>query len=136
MGQAYPIELEEQYAVDPPRTHWLLQRSYDLSMEQNVPAAPRQYTLATKHPVVANSKWFADLVGDPLQALGLDMSQEEVESIRQGCQDVELETTVAAMLAFPGLREEADFSAAARTQPLLDPLSERELELLRLVVTG
>ena len=109
--------------------------AYLFVLQKNAAAALRHYTIATQHPFVANSKWFADLVGNRVNALAQDLSQVEIASIRQGCQDPDLETVVAAILASSSLADKAAF-ASAGTQPLIEPLSARELELLRLVVAG
>lgn len=56
------------------------------------------YALAEKQPFVSNSRWFADVFGQHIEAAAASLSQERRASAQAGGQQLELWETVAGLL--------------------------------------
>jgi tetratricopeptide (TPR) repeat protein len=57
------------------------------------------YGLASCHPAVANSRWFADVVGQPIAAVAAELPPDAVAAAEERGRARDLEATVAELLA-------------------------------------
>lgn len=57
------------------------------------------YSLALRFPLVAESRWFADVVGDTLAEVAATLPAERVAILQERGQARDLEATVAELLA-------------------------------------
>ena len=68
-----------------------------LSIEQG-DAAIELYTLASRHPCVANSRWFEDVAGRHIDALAATLPPHMVTAARERGRARDLEATVVEFL--------------------------------------
>jgi ATP/maltotriose-dependent transcriptional regulator MalT len=107
------------------------------AMGNEASPALEHYSLAFQHPFVANSRWFEELIGERVQSACESLSAAEAEAIRVRASGMDLEASAATMLAqWKSPSAKKPVAAIAGAQPLLDPPSQRELELLQLVAEG
>lgn len=112
-------------------------KAYLHAVENEASLALEAYSLAQQHPFVAHSRWFADVVGHRVHEAVSNLSPSETDLIMQRSTESDLETAAAAILAQSDVpKEKKPVVGTAPVLPLLDPLSERELELLQLVAAG
>ena len=62
------------------------------------------YALASRYPTVANSRWFADVVGRPISAIAAALPPDVVAAAEERGQARDLDATVAELLAELGER--------------------------------
>lgn len=67
--------------------------------EGNVQRALELYTLAYRHPYVANSCWFADVIGQHLEVVAASLPPEEVATAQKRGQELDLWETAASLPA-------------------------------------
>lgn len=68
----------------------------DLGYEER---AVELYALASRYPVVANSRWFADVVGRPVSAIAATLPLDVVAAAEERGRARDLDTTVTGLLA-------------------------------------
>jgi predicted ATPase/DNA-binding SARP family transcriptional activator len=68
----------------------------DLGQEER---AVELYALASRYPVVANSRWFEDVVGRPVSAIAATLPLDVVAAAEERGRARDLDTTVAELLA-------------------------------------
>ena len=82
-----------------PRTRALPLLALLLADRGEVARAVELYALASRHPVVANSRWFEDVVGRQIAAAGTDLSPAVISAARERGRARELDATLAELLA-------------------------------------
>jgi hypothetical protein len=70
-----------------------------LASEGEVERAVELYALASRYPMVAKSRWFADVVGRQIAAAADTLPAERVAVLEQRGRARDLEVTVAELLA-------------------------------------
>jgi len=68
----------------------------DLNQEER---AVELYALASRHPAVGNSRWFADVVGQPIAAVAANLPPDVVAAAEERGRARDLEATMAELLA-------------------------------------
>jgi tetratricopeptide (TPR) repeat protein len=69
-----------------------------LADEGEIERGVELYALASRHPFVANSRWFHDVAGNQLAALATNLPPAVVKAARERGQARDLEATVAELL--------------------------------------
>ena len=72
--------------------------AYVLARDGRISQAVELYALASRYPFVANSRWFVDAVGKPIEALMASMSPEKVTAAQERGRGQDLWETAAALL--------------------------------------
>jgi hypothetical protein len=70
-----------------------------LASEGEVERAVELYALASRYPLVAKSRWFADVVGKQIAAAAATLPAERVAILQARGRTRDLEATVAELLA-------------------------------------
>lgn len=84
---------------DRPRTRALPLLALLLIDRGEVALAAELYALASRHPYVANSHWFEDVVGKHIAAAAAALPPEVVAAAQKRGRERDLEATVAELLA-------------------------------------
>ena len=88
---------ELQYAF--PIMHGLPALALLLARQGEAKRAVELYELASRYPLVASSRWFADVAGAPIKATTAHLSAEAVAAAEARGQAQDLQATLAELLA-------------------------------------
>jgi hypothetical protein len=69
-----------------------------LAEQGQVIRAVELYALCTRYPLVANSRWFEDVVGQPIAAAAAALPPDDVAAARERGRARELDATVKELL--------------------------------------
>jgi predicted ATPase/DNA-binding CsgD family transcriptional regulator len=67
-------------------------------LEEDIERAVEYYALATSHPFVANSRWFADMIGRPIAAAAAILPSDTVATAQERGRSLHLSQTAESLL--------------------------------------
>jgi serine/threonine protein kinase/DNA-binding CsgD family transcriptional regulator/tetratricopeptide (TPR) repeat protein len=133
LGEALALALDTRYPV------LAIMALPAISLYQTVQDAGEDavelYALASNQPYIANSHWYQRVVGDRIEAVDLPSEVRAGAEERGRARDL-WQTIEELVVQLQAEALVADHTEAPTAKTMVDPLSERELEVLRLVATG
>jgi tetratricopeptide (TPR) repeat protein len=94
----HALELAEESGVVPPLLWALPAMALLLASEGEHERAVELYALASRYPLVAKSRWFADVAGNTLARVAATLPVERVGVLKERGEARDLEATVAVLL--------------------------------------
>ena len=92
------LELAQETGVVPPLLWALPATALILASEGEVERAVELYALASRHPLVAESRWFEDVVGNRIAEVAATLPTERVAILKESGRTRDLEATAAELL--------------------------------------